>query len=386
MIAYVLLFALGFLAATLVGLLVAPAIHGRVVRFTEERLKATMPLSPQEVRAQKDMARAAYAAENARVSDDLRRTRDKLVQATVDHERLVGETSKLNAENADLQAQIAEMNVEAGDLRSAMRRETQKLDQMKSTLDASERESRSSHRDIEHLTVRLHDLLSDIDTVKIDLAARETEIESLKSRVSALRDERDKLREDLKISGVALREVQSRLSHEEGRSRQLDTRLTRELAGSSDKDNVIERRIAEINRLKEKLKTVTNEAKEATRLSRMTGIARSNLLERMPAKKGSAEKIGRRTKAPVDLQALDEDVRNQSSALSERLLSAKSGANDAALREEIADIATKMIVLTAAREGQHSPVHDLLAAVDPEKIGAKSLARRSLDALDGSEG
>ncbi|MGO8026772.1 hypothetical protein, partial [Rhizobium leguminosarum] len=34
--------------------LVSPAVHRRIVLYTENRLKATMPLSPQEVRAQKD--------------------------------------------------------------------------------------------------------------------------------------------------------------------------------------------------------------------------------------------------------------------------------------------------------------------------------------------
>ena len=47
MIEYALLFALGFLAATLTGLLVAPAIQKRIVKFTEARMRATMPLSPQ---------------------------------------------------------------------------------------------------------------------------------------------------------------------------------------------------------------------------------------------------------------------------------------------------------------------------------------------------
>ena len=51
--------------------LIAPAVHRRVVWFTEKRLNATMPLSPQEVRAQKDMARAPFAAENAKTEQAL---------------------------------------------------------------------------------------------------------------------------------------------------------------------------------------------------------------------------------------------------------------------------------------------------------------------------
>jgi len=42
----------------------------------------------------------------------------------------------------------------------------------------------------------------------------------------------------------------------------------------------------------------------------------------------------------------------------------------------MADLASKMIVLTAAREGANSPVHDLIAALDPSLDDDRSLARR----------
>ena len=67
MIEYALLFGLGFLTAAFLVFLVSPAVHRRIVWYTENRMRATMPLSPQEVRAQKDMVRALYAAENAKI-------------------------------------------------------------------------------------------------------------------------------------------------------------------------------------------------------------------------------------------------------------------------------------------------------------------------------
>ena len=51
MIEFVLLFALGFLAAALVGLIVAPIIQRRVVSLTERRIRASVPLSAAEIRA-----------------------------------------------------------------------------------------------------------------------------------------------------------------------------------------------------------------------------------------------------------------------------------------------------------------------------------------------
>jgi hypothetical protein len=75
MVEFVLLFALGFLTAILLGLFAAPAIHGRIVRFTERRLLATVPMSAAELRAARDMERAAHAVEAARGVMDLRKER-----------------------------------------------------------------------------------------------------------------------------------------------------------------------------------------------------------------------------------------------------------------------------------------------------------------------
>lgn len=55
------LVALGFLAASLLALLVAPAFWARAVRLTTRRIKGAMPLSEAEIRADKDRIRAGYA-------------------------------------------------------------------------------------------------------------------------------------------------------------------------------------------------------------------------------------------------------------------------------------------------------------------------------------
>lgn len=381
MIEYALLFALGFLAATLTGLLVAPAVQKRIVKFTENRMRATMPLSPQEVRAQKDMARAAYAAENARLSEGIRREREKHTLEMVRNEKLLAQAAAIGTENAELHAQIADMNIEAGDMRSALRREEMKGEQLKAALATADREIRGKVADIEALHARIHHLEADLDAMKIDLATRDTTMENLKSRIGNLKDERDRLREDLKTANQSAKALEVRLSREEGRVLQLETRLTRELAGSADKDNAIERRIAEINRLRDKVKTLTAENKEAVKAVRSTELART-----IAASRPSSRRADKVAPPPIDIAALEEDVRNQGTALSERLMAAKTGENDAALREEMADLASKMIVLTATREGAGSPVHDLIATIDPALDGdERSLAQRVRERIGRDE-
>ena len=52
---------LGFLIATLIGLLIVPAYRRRTERLAVERLKRSMPLTEAEIRADKDRLRADYA-------------------------------------------------------------------------------------------------------------------------------------------------------------------------------------------------------------------------------------------------------------------------------------------------------------------------------------
>lgn len=380
MIEYALLFTLGFLAATLTGLLLAPVIQKRIVKFTENRMLATMPLSPQEVRAQKDMARAAFAAENARLSESVRQEREKHTLTMVRNEKLLAEAAAIGTENAELHAQIADMNIEAGDMRSLLRREEMRSEQLKAALAGADRELRARLADIEKLNGIINHLNADLDNMKIELATRDTAVENIKSRAGNLRDEREKLREELKAAIEKAKGLELRLSREEGRVRQLETRLTRELAGNADKDNAIERRIAEINRLRDKVKTLTAENKEVAKATRATGLARTIATNRIAARRTE------KPQPPLDIAALEEDVRNQGTALTERLLAAGSTTNDTALREEMADLASKMIVLTAAREGANSPVHELIATIDPALDGdERSLARRVRERLNGEE-
>jgi hypothetical protein len=55
------LVALGFLAASLLALLLASAFWSRAVRLTTKRLKEALPASEPEIKADIDRLRAAYA-------------------------------------------------------------------------------------------------------------------------------------------------------------------------------------------------------------------------------------------------------------------------------------------------------------------------------------
>lgn len=61
------IFAMGFLAATLVALLVIPAVNARAERLSKRRLEALFPLSISELTAEKDHQRAEFAVLQRRI-------------------------------------------------------------------------------------------------------------------------------------------------------------------------------------------------------------------------------------------------------------------------------------------------------------------------------
>jgi hypothetical protein len=70
-------FALGFLAASLLALVVIPFVHNRAERLTMRRIKASTPLSIEEIRADKDQLRAEFAMSTRRLELNIEQLRDK---------------------------------------------------------------------------------------------------------------------------------------------------------------------------------------------------------------------------------------------------------------------------------------------------------------------
>lgn len=385
MIQYALLFGLGFLTAALLVFLIAPAIHRRIVWFTEKRLKATMPLSPQEVRAQKDMARALFAAENARSEQALTQQRDKTVALQIHNGKLQQEASRLAAGNTEQQTRIDDLEVEAGELRSRLRREESYISQLKSSIHAAEQASVEKEADIDGLRKRMTKMAADADNLKIDLATRETEIESLKLRINTLRDERDTLHQDLNAASLRAADAEQSHRQESDKNKRLEERLDREIAGNADKETAIERHAQDVARLKERLEAAVKESRETSKALRAAGIAPPKKPVKTPklsAVSMIADTADNQTNAAApertvedDIAKMTEEVRNRAAALSDRLLKARSPTHDEAIREEIATIAANMVALTAVKEGSTSPILGLLPK---DKDPAERTARISL--------
>lgn len=294
---------------------------------------------------------------------------------------------------------------EAGEIRASLRLEELQVVKLREQLSEAAIRDRGKEDRIAQLLGKIQQLNQDVDNLKIDIATHDTEAESFRSRINALRDERETLRNDLRLMTQRAKDAELRLAREENKSTRLEDRLNAEIAGSVDKDTVIERRISEINRLKERLKTANAEMREASRKPAVSKIPPPERIKTLESAKREALAEPKSTRAKEMIEAappillpepnplallpsrlidekraaeLSEDARNQANAVSEMLLKLDDEDHDEALRGEIADIAAKMVAIVAQKEGMSSPIRSMLAGRPQDQSAVRlSLSNRA---------
>lgn len=99
-------FGLGFLAASLLGLVIMPLVHNRSARLTKRRLEASTPLSLDEARAGRDHMRAEFAVSARRLEIRLEERQDRMADLLAELGRKNSALNRLKLEIVDKSAVI----------------------------------------------------------------------------------------------------------------------------------------------------------------------------------------------------------------------------------------------------------------------------------------
>ncbi len=102
------LVALGFLIASLVALLLASAFWSRAVRLTTKRLKASLPVSEPEIKADLDRLRATYAIRVHKLEAQLDQARHEKARQLVEINRRDASISELETDIVVIKAELDE--------------------------------------------------------------------------------------------------------------------------------------------------------------------------------------------------------------------------------------------------------------------------------------
>ncbi|QXC50137.1 hypothetical protein KHC17_20085 [Agrobacterium salinitolerans] len=407
MIEYAILFGLGFLTATLLALLIAPAIHRRIVAYTENRIRATMPISPQEVRAQKDMARALYAAENAKIRQELDTEREKNTSLRLANEAASSDAYRLGEQNRGFSLKIEELTLEIGELRAALDAAEEHAGALQANLAQQEQAANERAGQMSDLTARLTHLTRELDDSKILAATRDLEAEQAKQSATRFRKEGETATRELQDVAARNKEAMTAVARESRKVTRLEEQVATVMAKNADLDTMLTLRNQEVARLKEQLAATGGRSNDmiirlpnpavsddkTVNPSQPTAPAPAAALEPAPAAEEAipaaaaeepAPPVSTEPAASQGLEQEIEDIRNQGAALTERLLNVRGAGNDEPIRREIARIAAEMIALTAAQEGDASPIPGLLAKASGSS-GRESLATRAKVVMEKRE-
>ena len=228
--------ALGFLLGCLLALILAPPLWNRAVKLTTRRLEATMPMTLNDIQADKDQLRAEFAIELRKVEVALDKAREKAARELIEANKRRGEIAMLNTDLASSKAKLQENENANRVLQQTIKRRLPDLD---SRLKAAKK------------------ALAELETVNAELRTTiASQSDALKSARTTLHNQRadiDRLRSALESgSGAALRGLGKADARTLAESQRLSAELSRaqeELARAQTgaKENALLRR--ELSRL-----------------------------------------------------------------------------------------------------------------------------------------
>ncbi len=234
----VMLVTLGFLMASLITLLLAPAFWKRAVRLTTERVRASMPVTVDEMQADKDQLRADFAVKIRQFEIQLEHNKLKTARQLIELSRKDTEIakvqSKLNNVTTELEEQknsnqvmrqtiltrIPQMEAQLQKAKEMLGERYQEITKLKSTISRREGQLGEAKNAEQLRQAEMQRLKSTLDTTKYNANAdgaqkvRIEELENLKERNRVLNEEAERLREKLKESNAKMEVDNTQLKNE----------------------------------------------------------------------------------------------------------------------------------------------------------------------------
>jgi chromosome segregation ATPase len=400
----ILFFSLGFLCAGFLALMIAPAVWRRAVLLTRKRIEASVPLSLNEIQADKDRMRAEFAMSTRRLEMSIKAFRDKASSQIVEINRHQAQLKELTDEIGEKNAAITAMESQGSELRAELRRREEQLQVLSGRLDEATRRIDEKALELDKLGRLYDDAAFNSSSRQIELVAREAEYERVSDDLNALRGKRRDVERQLREATAENKQNQDLLKAERLKITELEKKIERMESTIADREERLDRREKDLARLREHARSgATSEndlnerlsASESQRVKLEADLAdltlqMSTLLS--GATGGDVEKaMGTLNEERDQLQErLTRLVRENKKLKADLAVYERDKSEDwdlqrrenALLREQINDLAAEVVRLTETLDGPESPITVALAAdiVEPLKPAGErrptSLAER----------
>lgn len=171
--------ALGFVLASLCGLLLAPPLWRRAVRLTTRKLEATMPMSIADIQADKDQMRAEFAMKLRRVEIALEKAKGESARLLVERNRHRTAAHELENTVKRLEATLNQRGNEVTLLERSMRERPD----FEAQLDKAREIITSRDKDLQTMKGAFAKQREALDKAKRAVMENETEIVRLKAAI-----------------------------------------------------------------------------------------------------------------------------------------------------------------------------------------------------------
>ncbi|WP_244439719.1 hypothetical protein [Nitratireductor aquibiodomus] len=313
MITTILLILLGFFIAGFLALLLAPLVWRRAVRLTTKRIEASLPLSANELEAEKDRLRASHAMAARRLEMNIENLNRKTSSQLVELARLSDEARQL-AEERDAQDRvIADLRDETEKQRAALAENAAIISTLETRLDEAVSELEVRGTALMELNDRYEEERLLASSRQIEMVARETELRKVEDDLAELRrDRKDAIRAG-RDAEAARKEAEAGLKVAEKRNADLQKKMESQMRALYENEEKLERREAEIARLRKEM-NAASEASLSDQATRrlMEAEAESDRLSRELADKSLQLRTlladaGGRTAAPAKSSEAEQD-------------------------------------------------------------------------------
>src|SRR5579885_252935 len=393
MIELIMFFALGFLSASLVALVLLSAVWHRAVRLTTKRIEGAIPVSMAEIQADKDQLRAEFAMSTRRLETSVEHLKLKTTEQFAELGRKNDIIRRLKTETEEKSAQLTALEAQERVLRQKLANTEEELALKSKELHQAESELAKKAAEIVSLVRTLTDKGAESDSRHIEIAALENQCANLKERIAGLEkevaaaaeraadraarslvDERGKVEtltsrlnemQELANAGRAQAETLSKnIVNLEGEARrqaelaaQRETELTARLA----------QREAELIEARTALEASRNEALALHREIENSSRSYNATVEALKSEKSMNE--GAMAQLRQDRDRLQREVESlkqqaESNWANERV-------EGALLRERINDVAAEVVRLAANLEGKNSPIQKIIDQAPPRTNGGQ---------------
>lgn len=205
------LFLLGALAASFLALCITPFVWSRAVRVTEHRIEAAIPLSMQEMQAERDQMRAQHAINIRSVEMQRDKARDKISSARLAVSHQQRKNDAMDIEIASKEAALNNEKLIKSRIQAELNEEKAKTRRLNKELQDTSGESAQRLSDIEALNETQQNLEKEIESDRRELKEAALEIERQRLALMDLEDLVERRERDIaRLKGIGFETVSTK--------------------------------------------------------------------------------------------------------------------------------------------------------------------------------